>query len=515
MFFVIFRHEIRQLGKSKPTVVSFLLLVAAFCFAIWNGQRAVEKHVGATRFVIQQQEVKKQAWLDDLVAYEQYAAEQGIPTRIAPPAYKPAPHGEPALGTNAGTVGEKVDDVAVLPVTGLAAFSIGQLDLQRGYSLVNMKSRFFIADNYEVENPVNLATGTFDLSFVVIFLLPIFILALTYDLLSGERENGTLALIQAQRVSMQKFVAAKACARVAVFMAVVVICGLIVFVYSMTSSVGFSWADSALRLLLWFGAVLAYSLFWFALGVRVNTLGKSSETNATILASAWLCLVIIVPTFVSLVATTVYPAPSRMTLKVAQRDAFAAAEANLEETKKKFYVDHADMVPEKDMTEYTLSFLARQEAMDKAVEPVFQRFERQKERQETLVGGFQFASPAIIVQLALNDISGTGTARFSNYLRQVYTYHAERKAYFLPKYINRQIMTSSMYYEFPRFEYQREKIGDMALRVLGPIAVLLVVAVFLYPRRVRSTIEWTPRSVAGKQLQKVKATANQQGVGIS
>jgi len=509
VFSVIFRHELRQLRKSTPTIGLFVLLVAAFSFAAWNGERAVAKHVDAAGFAVDQQAAKKQSWLDDLIAYEEYARAQGVPIQIAPPAYRPAPYGQPALGTNAGTVGEKLSDVAVLPPTGVAAFSIGQLDLQRGYSTVNMKSKFFISDNFEIENPVNLSTGTFDISFVVLFLLPIFIMALTYDLLSGEREAGTLALIQTQRVSMREFMAAKLCARAAIFLVVIVAGGVAAFAYTATGSVGFGPADSTARFALWLGAVLIYSLFWCALGVRVNTFGKSSETNATILACTWLCLVIIVPTLLSLVATALYPAPSRMTLKVAQREAFAEAEANLDETKRKFYIDHAEMVPEEDMTEYTLSFLARQEAMDKAVAPVHQRFEQQKARQESLIGKFQFASPAIIIQLALNDIAGTDTARFSDYLRQVYAFHAERKDYYLPKYIGRQVMTSGMYDEFPEFTYEREDVMELVRRVLVPVAVLLVAAIVLYPRRIVVTEKSSAR--AGAQLDPADTGLDGQG----
>lgn len=487
MFSIIFRHELHQLRKSKPTVTLFILLAASFCFAIWNGDRAVEKHINASQFVVNQQMEKKQSWLNDLIAYENYAAEHKVPTQIAPTANRPAPYGQPALGNNAGTVGEKLDDVAVLPPTGLAAFSIGQLDLQRGYSLVNVKSKFSMSDNYEIENPVNLSTGTFDISFVVLFLLPIFILALTYDLFSGEREAGTLALIQTQQVSMRVFAAAKMCSRATIFLAVIVMAGLAAFAYCATGPVGLGMADAGVRLALWFAAVLVYSLFWFALAVRVNTFGKSSETNATILSCAWLCLVVIIPTLVSLTATSLYPAPSHMSFKIAQRAAFAEAEANLDDTKKKFYIDHAEMVPEEDIPGYTLSFLARQEAMEKAVEPVYQRFEQQKESQESLVSTFQYASPAIVVQLTLNDISGTGSARFSDYLRQAYAFHAARKDYFLPKYINRQILTSSMYGQFPTFKYHHENIGNLIGRVLVPLLVLLAATIIVYPRRISMT----------------------------
>src|SRR3546814_3816686 len=99
------------------------------------------------------------------------------------------------------------------------------MDLQRNYTLVDMKNKFNMSDNFEIENPLNLMTGTFDISFVVIFLLPVFIIALTYDMLSGEKESGTLALAMTQPVSLRTFMAGKLLSRIALLMLVIVIIG--------------------------------------------------------------------------------------------------------------------------------------------------------------------------------------------------------------------------------------------------------------------------------------------------
>src|SRR3546814_20416375 len=106
------------------------------------------------------------------------------------------------------------------------------MDLQRNYTLVDMKNKFNMSDNFEIENPLNLMTGTFDISFVVIFLLPVFIIALTYDMLSGEKESGTLALAMTQPVSLRTFMAAKLLSRIALLMLVIVIIGRYALLFS-------------------------------------------------------------------------------------------------------------------------------------------------------------------------------------------------------------------------------------------------------------------------------------------
>src|SRR3546814_9494060 len=97
--------------------------------------------------------------------------ERGIPRVCAPVNHAPPRPGQSPQGTNAGAVGgELAKEVAILPPTGMAAFAVGQMDLQRNYTLVDMKNKFNMSDNFEIENPLNLMTGTFDISFVVIFL---------------------------------------------------------------------------------------------------------------------------------------------------------------------------------------------------------------------------------------------------------------------------------------------------------------------------------------------------------
>jgi len=91
---------------------------------------------------------------------------------------------------------------AVLAPGPLTALAIGQSDLLPYYHDVNIytnESSFH--QNGEVENPLNLMVGRFDLAFAVVYLLPLLILALSFNVLSEEREQGTLALTLSQPVA--------------------------------------------------------------------------------------------------------------------------------------------------------------------------------------------------------------------------------------------------------------------------------------------------------------------------
>lgn len=481
MLKTIVAHEARLLMKSRATVFILALLVASMMFGIWNGLRAVERQNASAQTAIADEAAKKQRVLNELIAYEKFTAARGIPREFAPVNHAPPRPGEPPQGTNAGAVGgEKVREVAVLPATGLAAFSVGQMDLQRNYTLVDMKNKFNISDNLEIENPLNLMAGTFDLAFVIMFILPIFIIALTYDMLSGEKESGTLALAMTQPISLRTFMAGKLLSRAGILMVVIVAVGLCSLLFSGAALDSLGDPGTWGRFGLWLLAVLLYAAFWFGLGVLVSAFNKSSETNITILAGIWLVMVVIMPTLVSLTATTVYPAPSRMDLKVAMRDASSAAEKAESETTKAYYTDHVEMLPSKETETYLTVFLARQEALERAVEPVFDNFRKQQDRQAGLVSRFQYFSPAIVMQLALNEISGTSTERYNAYMDEVFAFHQEWRKYFTPRYLRKEILDSSTYKDFPKFHYEAESPNVVVQRTgLSLLGLFLIVAAIM------------------------------------
>ena len=66
----------------------------------------------------------------------------------------------------------------------------------------------------ELENPQRLLSGRLDLAFVLIYLYPLLILAISYNLLSAEQEQGTLALLLSQPVSLRTVILAKVAVRV-------------------------------------------------------------------------------------------------------------------------------------------------------------------------------------------------------------------------------------------------------------------------------------------------------------
>jgi ABC-2 type transport system permease protein len=60
----------------------------------------------------------------------------------------------------------------------------------------------------QTENPASLLNGSFDLGFVSVYIWPVLILALTYGVVSTDREAGVLALVLAQPISFRRWLLA-------------------------------------------------------------------------------------------------------------------------------------------------------------------------------------------------------------------------------------------------------------------------------------------------------------------
>ena len=195
MLKLIISHETRQVMRTGALWSILTLLVGAIIFASWSGGRSIERQTkGAAAAVAFEDGLRNHLRKDT----EKYAAEveaAGGEYKFA--SVRHSPGSGPPQGTNAGAVGAETSKYVTLPPTGLAALSVGQSDIQLNYLPISLATTLDVTKNLELENPINLSTGSFDIAFVVIFLLPIFILAMSYDLLSSEKERGTLAMILA------------------------------------------------------------------------------------------------------------------------------------------------------------------------------------------------------------------------------------------------------------------------------------------------------------------------------
>lgn len=388
------------------------------------------------------------------------------------------PEGNPPSVASPGALGLSVlSHYTVLPPTPLAALSIGQTDVQPTYYKVTAHPPLTFLNEAEIRNPLNVLAGSFDVAFVIVFLLPIFIVALTFDLMSKEKERGVLGLVLAHGVSKTAFILAKGAARAVLIFALLLLVGLAaVLLTEPELANGAMW----LRFGLWFLVVSLYAFFWFALALFVNSLDKPSVTNGVILANLWLVFVVVVPALVNVVATTVYPAPSRVELTTEMREATEIADQESAESREAFFFDHPEMVGgDANADQFFLQVLATDSAVERAVQPLMAEFDSQAGNRQQVVDLLQYTSPAIMTQNALNAVSGTGTERFTDFVEQVLTFHEDWRDFFTSRVIKGEQMSASEFDEIPTYTHQPLPTEDVLSSALNSATGLAFFVLFL------------------------------------
>jgi hypothetical protein len=183
----IIKHEWRNLIADRTLPLIALLLALLIGYGVYNGQAWLSSYRASSEGLPEKSRERLAKMKDQLSAAEKR---------------NPPPQNLAAL-TNpfrAATVTQQ----AILPASPLEALAVGQSDLLPNRTEVTVWSGSRPgAGNYDYQSPINLLAGRFDLAFALIYLYPLLILSLSYNLISAEREQGTLAMLLAQPVSLK------------------------------------------------------------------------------------------------------------------------------------------------------------------------------------------------------------------------------------------------------------------------------------------------------------------------
>ncbi|WP_261803482.1 ABC transporter permease subunit [Variovorax sp. PAMC26660] len=369
---------------------------------------------------------------------------------------------------------------AILPTAPLGPVALGQSDLFPSQYEVTNQSRVVFMNPSDIESPWHLMSGHFDLAFVIVYLLPLLIFALSYNLLSAERENGTLRLLLSQPLRLRTLLAGKLSVRAAVLLPVAVLL--------IARQVG--WVDASGDVggatFWWALLVGAYALFWFALVVAVNAFGASSATNAMVLVIAWVLLVLVAPVLLNLAVTQASPAPSRTELATRQRVVTAEAmkrHADLLSADYQHVGRGAILVPRDGKIEIAgraLAMYAIEREVDEAIRPELDRFEAQQAHQQVLLGRFGVVSPAAVAYEGMTALAGTGARRHARFDAQTVAYHEAWKAFFFPRIEARNALMPTDFDRIPAFAWQEEPASLMRHQAVLAVLQLLLPSLLLF-----------------------------------
>ena len=310
----------------------------------------------------------------------------------------------------------------------LGGLSIGQSDINPTVKQLTIKT--FEAQRFDTDliNPMSLHAGNLDLTFVILFLFPLLVIVLCFNLLSEEIETGTWKLVAIQAKSPLGFLFSKLLVRMGLLFALLF---LLFFIAKSVFELPLNEAFFTVVVL----SVL-YIIFWFALSFLVVCYKKSSGFNALLLLSSWLILLILLPAGVNAYIAAKYPIPEAMSTAIAQRDGYHVKwDTDKRATIEKFYQHYPQFESFGYPTEgfnwlwyYAMQQMgdddssAQQKALDKKI--------RLREKTSELIAQW---IPNLHLQLTLNQLAGTSMRQHMDYLKEAETFHERLRLFFYPK----------------------------------------------------------------------------------
>lgn len=392
------------------------LVLAALCLvligSIWQGASLVKR----TEDALVASTLHEQEFMSDVLKTSA-ALDAGTLDRNT---VRRDPHDVASFGS------QQIVTYARLTPAPLAALSSGQSALFPAYIALNTGSRDKTAGSAEVVNPESLQAGPIDAAFVLIYLLPLALIAIGHGIRANERETGIDVLVCSAAARPWKVYARRLLLRAAMLYAVVMLVMLAAALLGVFAS---PWRELPIVLVL----VATYLSFWYAVIAAVALRAPSGAVSALRSISVWVVLLILVPAAANVAARVIAPVPSRAEFVQSMRDATDAVEAQRASLLEKYLFDHPEMTGADaagNAVPAAIASLVTRRAVEAQASEVDARYHSQLNRQEAVIARFEYFSPALWLQGALNRVSGTDAARYRAFLAGVGSYHEALRSFF-------------------------------------------------------------------------------------
>jgi len=451
------KYELKLLLRSRWIQLLSVVLLFLFGFSAFNGLQKVEKRkadIHAAKNEVKESDAMMLMLLDSVERGMEVSASRWT------------------IPTSPMAVGNYHPRVAAMEPQSMAFISTGQADLFTHYVKPKVSGDDFALNFTEMTSPVQLLFGSFDLAFVIVYLLPLLIIAFSYNVLSAEKESGSLRLLAAQPIAIRNWVLQKLGLRFFWLSLLALVALVLVFVV-----LGL---NPLVQLSTFFGLcgiLVVYMLFWFSIAFLVNLWVGSSAKNAVALLGLWVVFVLLVPSVLNQLGNTLYPMPSRNLMINEMRAMKAQVTERQDEILDNFLRDH----PEYAINDTTQNrgfyhrYMASQKLIRKELTPLVSSYEKQLQNQQDWIGKFKWLSPAILVQESLNSLSGTSMDHYEDYRKQVVRFAGVWREHFMPFLYNNQNFSQKDYPNLPVFDYK--KIAQNEFAAL-PLILLISLGLF-------------------------------------
>lgn len=379
---------------------------------------------------------------------------------------------------------------ATLPPAPLADFSISGDLLPTTTKITGRTSPAKMFIGYEFANPTTLGLGRFDLTFLVVVILPLVMIAASFDVFAAERERGRARITAAQAGVINASIWKRLFLRNAAIWCIFSLIALAAALFAPMSQMS---ASRIASFAVWLSVACAYGLFWYSLIAFAVAFAKRTETVAAILFSLWAVFVFAVPAVGGAIAEAAYPPPSRLVFLSEMREGEVEAVREAEKMANSFLAEHPEMaLSTEQVPEYLRRwFLSNREAAERTT-PVLEAFTQSRQNRKALVERLQFLSPALIANKALVTIAGGDIDRNLAFQDQARIALEDLHQRIGPAIVAKQRISVAEFDAIPQFSFQDRTLAQKAAGLGAPIGFLLVLAAVLLlfaRRRLKAPLE--------------------------
>lgn len=354
-----------------------------------------------------------------------------------------------------------------------AALSLGQRDLHSYHQNVWLRSLYTNLFDAGFENPSRSVAGHFDLAFVLVYLLPLVIIASTHDLLAKETEGRTLPLLWASGSFLSTLFLFKLGTR----------CLLTSGLLTAIVTASLLWVGASVAVLpAWLAVVLGYNLFWFGLAALVVSLAWKAARSAGLLLAVWTLLTIVSPAFLNLLLPRqATQSGAALTIRCRQvvnhgwdsEKALARLEAQ------KRFAGYADAPLEGEKFSWSW-YYAMHDAGDQAVEAQAHEYFESLRAKDERAFAYSLVAPPVRAQLLLDRLAATDLGAHLGYYQHVIEARKAMQKVSLPRVFSEEKLTKDelfrLHDQLPAVEFRPPAGGpsDRGIAELWWVALALV-----------------------------------------
>lgn len=450
MISVVFKHEWTKLIRSKAKICFLGILFITGLYSIHYGNKEIKKQKANMDFA----EKECQTYISKSI--ESLSGDTSLwQYRVA---------------SKPGFARWRAPHFAAIAPSLFSSLSIGQRDLSPYFHNLTGLSLYMQLYRPEISNPHKLLAGNFDFSFVIIFLLPLLILALSFDLISNDKEMGTFHIMVIQSSAIRKIILIK-------FLFHFLLVCILVWTLTLTAFInsGILQNTQPHDAFLWVFTSTIYVLFWFGLMLLIISFNKNSSFNALTALSCWILLLVILPSFINTVsASNTYISNTHLSGFTRRRSFSDHSDAGMTKLIREFLKRHPEM--QKDSMVIMSgdkggkAYAAFVEQADVEAYPVFEDYKNKVMARNEIIEWYSTFSTAVNAQVIFNKIAGTDRLTFFKYQDALKRYHADIVDHYQYKIFYNVRLTKKDYKRgVPLFNFK--PITDLAA-ILSKVAVL-------------------------------------------